>query len=149
MHLLRPVSLQRRDKFAKTYVPDDVSDLPGPAEEHDLPVRARHVSDVRGPHHRVSHLSQAGREAHLAVLNIEAAIDDNTLQTEAAASFRLHYYKADFLYNGLVKHAMLFIRENLYDKQVQYLCFLIYCRLLVYNLASSLKTQNPRMHAML
>ncbi|KAG6439873.1 hypothetical protein O3G_MSEX001164, partial [Manduca sexta] len=43
---------------------DHVPDMPGPAEEHDLPVRARHVPDVRRPHHRVSHLPQAGREAH-------------------------------------------------------------------------------------
>lgn len=47
---------------------DDVPHLPRPAEEHDLPVRARHVPDVRRPHHRVPHLPQAGREANTALL---------------------------------------------------------------------------------
>lgn len=46
-----------------------MSDLPGPAEEHDLPVRARHVPDVRRPDHRVPHLQEAGREADPAVLS--------------------------------------------------------------------------------
>lgn len=44
-------------------------DLPRPAQEHDIPVRARDVPDVRRPHHRVSHLSQAGREADPTLLN--------------------------------------------------------------------------------
>lgn len=43
--------------------------VPGPAEEHDLPVRARHVPDVRRPHRRVPHLPQAGREANPALLS--------------------------------------------------------------------------------
>lgn len=48
---------------------DDVPDLPGPAQEHDIPVRARHVPDVWRPHRRLPHLPQAGREAHPALLN--------------------------------------------------------------------------------
>lgn len=43
--------------------------VPGPAEEHDLPMRARHVPDVRRPHRRVPHLPQAGREADPALLS--------------------------------------------------------------------------------
>ena len=35
---------------------DDVPGVPGQAEEHDLPVRPRHLPDVRGQDVRVSHL---------------------------------------------------------------------------------------------
>ena len=34
----------------------------GPAQEHDLPVRPWHLSDVWRPHARVPHLSQGHRE---------------------------------------------------------------------------------------
>lgn len=44
--------------------PDHVSGVPGPAEEHDLPVRPRHLPAVRRPNERVPHLPQSHRAPH-------------------------------------------------------------------------------------
>lgn len=48
-------------------------DLPGPAQEHDLPMRPRDVPDVRRPDRRLPHLPQAGRETHPTLLNAHCA----------------------------------------------------------------------------
>lgn len=40
----------------------------GPSEEHDIPVRPRHLPDVRRPDARVSDLPEADREANPSVL---------------------------------------------------------------------------------
>ena len=43
---------------------DHVPGVPGPSEEHDLPLRARDLPDVRRPHVRVPHLPQDRRAPH-------------------------------------------------------------------------------------
>ena len=48
--------------------------VPGPVEEHDLPLRARNLPDVRRQDVRVPHLSQDGGEAHPLVLVNKTAI---------------------------------------------------------------------------
>lgn len=48
---------------------DHVSCVPGPAEEHDLHVRPRHLPAVRGPNERVPHLPQGHRAPHPALLD--------------------------------------------------------------------------------
>lgn len=50
--------------------------LPGPAEKHDLPLRARHVPDVRRPDHSVPYLPQASRETHSPLL-IQTITEDD------------------------------------------------------------------------
>lgn len=43
-------------------------DLLRPIEEHDIPMRPRHVPDVRRPHHGVPYMPEASREAHSTLL---------------------------------------------------------------------------------
>ena len=43
--------------------------VPGQAEEHDLPLRSRHVSDVRRQDVRVPNLQENCREENTALLN--------------------------------------------------------------------------------
>lgn len=54
---------------------DDVSGLPGQTQEHDLPVRSRHLSDVRRQDRRVSHMQENGREADFALLKGSVTYD--------------------------------------------------------------------------
>ncbi len=50
--------------------PDHVPGVHGSAAQHDLPVRPRHVPNVRRSHVRVPHLPQSRREAHSPLLII-------------------------------------------------------------------------------
>ena len=47
---------------------DQLPSMYGPPEEHDLPLRSRHVSDVWGPNGGVSDMSQGGGKANPSVL---------------------------------------------------------------------------------
>lgn len=47
---------------------DQLPSMYGPPEEHDLPLRSRHVSDVWGQNGGVSHMSQGGGKADPSVL---------------------------------------------------------------------------------
>jgi hypothetical protein len=58
---------------------DHVSCVFGPSQEHDLPLRTRHMPDVWWPHVWVSHLSQAGWEAHSLVLR-SVCVEDSVRQ---------------------------------------------------------------------
>lgn len=50
---------------------DHVSGLPGSSEKHDLPVRTRHLPNVRRPDVGVSNMSQGGGQTYSAVLKIK------------------------------------------------------------------------------
>jgi len=52
-------------------VADHVSGVPGSFEKHDLPVRTRHLPNVRRPDVGVSNMSQGGRQANSAVLEVK------------------------------------------------------------------------------
>lgn len=47
---------------------DQLPSMYGPPEEHDLPLRSRHLSDVWGPNGGVSDMSQGGGKADPSVL---------------------------------------------------------------------------------
>ena len=47
-----------------------MSRVPGPAQEHDIPVRPWNVSDVRGQNVRVSDLQEDCRKENIAVLDL-------------------------------------------------------------------------------
>lgn len=57
---------------------DHVSCLSGPAEEHDLHVRPRHLPAVRGPNERVPHLPQSHRAQNPPVLDASSSPSRHT-----------------------------------------------------------------------
>lgn len=52
-----------------------VSGLPGSSEKYDLPMRTRHLPNVRRPDVGVSNMSQGSRQAHSALLKIKVCWD--------------------------------------------------------------------------
>lgn len=64
------------DVFAPCLPADHVSGVPGPAEEHDLHVRPRHLSALWGPNERVPHLPKGHRAPHPPLLDPFELIGD-------------------------------------------------------------------------
>lgn len=66
----------RPDVFAPCLPADHVSRVSGPAEEHDLHVRPRHLSALWGPNERVPHLPKGHRAPHPPLLDPPAPTRD-------------------------------------------------------------------------